>query len=54
MIPPQKEQNEIVEFLDKQCTGLDKVIKYRKQIIEKLEEYKRSLIYECVTGKREV
>ena len=50
----QKEQNEIVEFLDKQCTGLDEVIKYRKQIIEKLEEYKKSLIYECVTGKREV
>ena len=54
LIPPPKEQNEIVEFLDKQCTRLDEVIKYRKQIIEKLEEYKRSLIYECVTGKREV
>lgn len=54
LIPPPKEQNEIVEFLDKQCTGLDEVINYRKQIIEKLEEYKRSLIYECVTGKREV
>ena len=54
LIPPPKEQNEIVEFLDKQCKGLDEVIKYRKQIIEKLEEYKRSLIYECVTGKREV
>lgn len=33
---------------------LNKVIEYRKQIIEKLEEYKNSLIYECVTGKREV
>ena len=33
---------------------LDQVIEYRKQIIEKLEEYKKSLIYECVTGKREV
>ena len=54
LIPPPKEQNEIVEFLDKKCKGLDEVIKYRKQIIEKLEEYKRSLIYECVTGKREV
>ena len=32
----------------------DNLIEYRKQIIEKLEEYKRSLIYECVTGKREV
>lgn len=33
---------------------IDEVIEYRKKIIEKLEEYKRSLIYECVTGKREV
>lgn len=33
---------------------LNKIIEYRKQIIEKLEEYKKSLIYECVTGKREV
>ena len=33
---------------------LDKVIKYRMQIIEKLEEYKKSLIYEAVTGKIEV
>ena len=48
------EQNKIVDYLDKQCSKLDSVIDYRKQIIEKLEEYKRSLIYECVTGKREV
>lgn len=47
-------QNKIVEYLDKQCSKLDEVIGYRKQIIEKLEEYKKSLIYECVTGKREV
>lgn len=48
------EQNKIVDYLDKQCAKLDCVIDYRKRIIEKLEEYKRSLIYECVTGKREV
>lgn len=48
------EQNKIVDYLDKQCAKLDCVINCRKRIIEKLEEYKRSLIYECVTGKREV
>lgn len=54
LIPPVVEQNKIVEYLDKQCSKLDEVIEYRKQIIEKLEEYKKSIIYECVTGKREV
>lgn len=45
------------DFLEKYydfSNKIDQVIDYRKQIIEKLEEYKRSLIYECVTGKREV
>ncbi len=53
-LPSRNIQDQIVEYLDKQCSKLDKVINYRKQIIEKLEEYKKSLIYECVTGKREV
>lgn len=53
-VPPLSEQNRIVNFLDEIITGINKVIEYRKQIIEKLEEYKKSLIYECVTGKREV
>lgn len=53
-LPSRNIQDQIVEYLDKQCSKLDKVIEYRKQIIEKLEEYKKSLIYECVTGKREV
>lgn len=45
------------DFLEKYhdfSKKIDRVINYRKQIIEKLEEYKRALIYECVTGKREV
>ena len=50
----QSEQNEIVNRLDRICVKLDKIIEYRKQIIEKLEEYKKCLIYECVTGKKEV
>lgn len=54
IVPSLKEQNEIVVYLDNICSKLDKVIEYRKQIIEKLEEYKKSLIYEVVTGKKEV
>ena len=53
-LPSKSEQDNNTDFLDKQCSKLDSVVEYRKQIIEKLEEYKRSLIYECVTGKREV
>ena len=49
-----EEQEKIIKYLDKQCSKLDRVIEYRKQIIEKLEEYNKSLIFECVTGKREV
>lgn len=51
---PKEEQEKIVEFLDKQIMKIDQVIKYKKQIIEKLEEYKKSLVYEYITGKREV
>ena len=40
--------------INKIIIKLDKVIEYRNQIIEKLEEYKKSLIYEAVTGKIEV
>lgn len=50
----KKEQAKIIEYLDNYILKIDKVIDYRKQIIEKLEEYKKSLIYECVTGKKEV
>ena len=53
-LPPIDEQNEIADYLDKMCSNVNKVIEYRKKIIEKLEEYKKSLIYEVVTGKKEV
>ena len=53
-LPDLEIQKKIVKYLDNQWSKLDKVIEYRRQIIEKLEEYKKSLIYECVTGKREV
>lgn len=54
LVPTYNCQKEIANYLDRQCSKIDEVIEYRKQIIEKLEEYKKSLIYEYVTGKREV
>ena len=48
------EQNKIVEYLDKKCSEINKAIADKEQVIEKFTEYKKSLIYECVTGKRKV
>lgn len=53
-LPNQDIQQQIVEYLDKACSKIDKVISYREQMIEKLEEYKKSLIYESVTWKKEI
>ena len=52
--PPLSEQKEIAEYLDKKCNQIDKAIKEKEETINKLEEYKKSLIFECVTGKKEV
>ena len=54
VVPPMEEQVIIVKEINRIETKIDEVIKYRRNIINSLEEYKRSLIYECVTGKREV
>ena len=53
-IPPIEEQKEIVELLNKKCQSLNAMIRKKEQIIERLGEYKKSLIYEVVTGKKEV
>ena len=50
----QEEQQQIVEYLDQKCSEIDKAIADKEQLIEKFTEYKKSLIYECVTGKRKV
>lgn len=50
----KKEQDDIVEFLDNKCIELDGAIEDKKKQLETLEEYKKSLIYEYVTGKKEV
>lgn len=52
--PPLSEQKEIAEYLDKKCNQIDEAIKQKEETISKLEEYKKSLIFECVTGKKEV
>lgn len=54
LIPPSEEQLEIAEYLDTKCNAIDKTIKKKQKIIQKLVEYKKSLIYEVVTGKKEV
>ena len=51
-LPSEIEQNSIVEYLDKKCSAIDTAIEQKQKLIEKLTEYKKSLIYECVTGKR--
>lgn len=53
-VPPVEEQNAIVEFLEKKCNQIDQLIVIKQKKIEKLEQYKKSLIYEYVTGKKEV
>ena len=54
LIPPHDEQIAIADFLDKKCAQIDRLIAIKQSKIEKLEQYKRSLIYEYVTGKKEV
>lgn len=54
LIPPHDEQIAIAEYLDVKCSQIDHLIAIKQAKIEKLERYKRSLIYEYVTGKREV
>src|SRR5699024_1164686 len=52
--PDVEIQNEIVEFLDNRTRQIDNVINKKQQMIKELESYKQSLIYEYVTGKKEV
>lgn len=50
----KKEENEICDYLDAQCENIDMIIADKKKQIETLDGYKKSLIYEYVTGKKEV
>lgn len=54
LVPPIEEQLKIVAYLEQRCDAIDRVISQKLTIIDTLAEYKRSLIYEVVTGKKEV
>ena len=54
ILPPLQEQQEIANYLEKQCGEIDGIIAKKNQYITELESYKKSLIYEYVTGKKEV
>ena len=53
-LPSLDEQNEIVSYLKEKCNYIDDVITKKEQFVNELENYKKSLIYEYVTGKKEV
>lgn len=54
LVPPIEEQLKIVVYLEQKCDAIDRVISHKLTIIDTLTEYKKSLIYEVVTGKKEV
>lgn len=53
-LPPLDEQQEIADYLDNKCAEIEQIIADKKTQIETLDGYKKSLIYEYVTGKKEV
>lgn len=53
-LPDLEEQQEIATYIRSKCAKIDKLIAKKEQLIKELESYKKSLIYEVVTGKREV
>ncbi len=53
-LPPLSEQRRIANYLDEKCAQIDRAVAAKKVVITELKSYKQSLIYETVTGKREV
>lgn len=53
-IPSIEEQSEIAKYLDEKCNSVDALIAKKQQYLTEIENYKKSLIYEYVTGKKEV
>ena len=53
-VPALTEQKEIADYLDAKCAEIDGLIAKKEQLVKELESYKKSLIYEVVTGKRKV
>ena len=54
LLPPAEEQEEIAAYLDIECSRIDAAIAAKRSIIDGLKAYKKSLVYEYVTGKREI
>lgn len=54
VLPLETEQRAIVDYLDTKCTEIDNLISIKLSKIDSLKEYKKSIIYEYVTGKKEV
>ena len=53
-MPPLKEQDEIVDYIDGIVIQMDHLIQRKENLLTEIENYKKSLIYEYVTGKKEV
>ena len=53
-LPPLKEQQTIADYLDTKCSEIETLISLKQVKIEELKEYKKSIIYEYVTGKKEI
>ncbi len=54
ILQPIKEQYNIVQYLNEKCNKIDSLIERKKDLLAKLESYKKSIIFEYVTGKKEV
>ena len=54
LVPSNSEQQTIADYLDDKCAKIDSVISDKENLISKLQEYKKSIIFEYVTGKKEV
>lgn len=54
LVPPESEQRSIASYLDTKSSEIDSLIALKQQKIEELKDYKKSVIYEYVTGKKEV
>ena len=54
VLPPISEQHSIASYLDEKCSDIDRLIALKQQKIESLKDYKKSVIYEAVTGKTNI
>ena len=52
--PPISEQQAIADYLDEKCADIDSLIQTKQEKIDSLKEYKKSIIYEYITGKKEI